>query len=606
LTIDPTPTQGSTNAVSSGGVYDALDGLPKTVTPTETDADFYLSDENGNVLLELADGHIKTKEFDSANIDTDADIKAHGSNANDVDLDFADSHGHVLMRIKDGHIQTAGFDSSAIDGTPDFEKYTSDTVTATSGTGVTLTVVHNFKKGDRIACHINDGVAHDNYGNYASWYEGSTLIASRRRGNNGYFERTVKADCASISAVIGADEYEAGTSLQLVVYILHRPVQPKIVTVAQDGTGMYTLLKDAVESITDANHVTNPYIIEVYPGIYDTLEGYDDETIAEAGTSTVSGAVFQGLKLTNGMSIRGAGGNREEIVLTATLDPTKWSQAVRSMISALNIQGTGGIENLTIDAHNMRYCVHDDFTTPANERRLRTLKNVRFTGSGIAYPPHMTTYGAGCGYHRNFIIENCDFGYGIGIHTQGGFKSGHTILMNNCIGHNFRIGDSASADSDAVNDVIVNNCEFDVIQIAHANALTVPHIRLMGTGNEKSIIMCLPTDIYQINTVKTTAGYTVGQAVGKTSGSAVYGAYQVVTSIPLIYGIVVFVDSDFSYIQRTGYIASNVLGLTGLSMGDYVTIDSNGNVITGGTSENAIGVVKWVDADGYAYIKLMI
>jgi hypothetical protein len=306
------------------------------------------------------------------------------------------------------------------------------------------------------------------------------------------------------------------------------------------------------------------------------------------------------------MSIRGVGGNREEIVLTATLDTTKWNQAVRSMISALNIQGTGGIENLTIDAHNMRYCVHDDFTSAAGEKRLRTLKNVKFTGGALSYTPHMTTYGAGCGYPRDYIIEDCDFGFGLGIHTQGGFTKGCTAILNNCIGHNFRIGDKASADSDAVNDFIVNNCEFDTIQISHDNTLTLPHIRLIGTGDSETIIKCLQTDIYQINTVKTTIGFTVGQAVSKTSGSTVVGAYQVATNIALIYGIVVFADSNFSYIQRTGYIASNILGLTGLSMGDYITIDSNGNVVTDGTSANAIGVVKWVDDSGYAYIKLLI
>ena len=160
ITVDAVPTQGSTNAVSSGGVFSALaekpdkDSTPETVTPEETDADFYLSDANGNVLLELADGHIKTKEFDSSNINTEtdttlrvqgkpADAKAVGdaisaveddiqaveesipdisklpegklTAAQNVDLDITDTNGNVILRLADGHIRTKNFDSSRSD-----------------------------------------------------------------------------------------------------------------------------------------------------------------------------------------------------------------------------------------------------------------------------------------------------------------------------------------------------------------------------------------------------------------------------------------------------------------------------------------------------------
>ena len=162
ILIDTIPTQGSTNAVSGGGVYSVLetkadkDSTPETVTPTETDADFYLSDANGNVILELADGHIKTKEFDSSNINTEtdttlsvqgkpADAKAVGDAISAVednvqaieesipdvsgfadiktpqettaDLFVCDSQGNVIAELKEGHVRTKNFDSAEFEQT---------------------------------------------------------------------------------------------------------------------------------------------------------------------------------------------------------------------------------------------------------------------------------------------------------------------------------------------------------------------------------------------------------------------------------------------------------------------------------------------------------
>lgn len=166
--VDASPTQSSANAVSSGGVYSALvdkadkDSTPEIVTPEETDADFYLSDANGNVILELVDGHIKTKEFDSSDINTEtdttlsvqgkpADAKAVGdaiavidsgasvkdASATDADLYICDSFGNVVGEFIDGNIRTKNFDSADMEGIPeevsDLQTDVSALQTATSG-----------------------------------------------------------------------------------------------------------------------------------------------------------------------------------------------------------------------------------------------------------------------------------------------------------------------------------------------------------------------------------------------------------------------------------------------------------------------------------------
>lgn len=86
---------------------------PKIAEPEETDADLYISDSNGNVLAEFADGHIKTKNFDSSNIDADGDVFTAPSDS-DADADISDVNGNVLARFKDGNLYTKNFDSTLI------------------------------------------------------------------------------------------------------------------------------------------------------------------------------------------------------------------------------------------------------------------------------------------------------------------------------------------------------------------------------------------------------------------------------------------------------------------------------------------------------------
>lgn len=84
---------------------------PKT---TSSEADFDIRDENGNVLFEISNGHIKTKEFDSSNIhiedeeSDEDDVYVGGTSA---DTDIRDENGNVIVSFSDGHIKTAEFDS---------------------------------------------------------------------------------------------------------------------------------------------------------------------------------------------------------------------------------------------------------------------------------------------------------------------------------------------------------------------------------------------------------------------------------------------------------------------------------------------------------------
>ena len=70
LTFDSEPTASSTNPVTSGGVYTAIQsaGARFIQDSTKTGVDLDVSDQYGNVIMRIANGDIKTKNFDSSNI----------------------------------------------------------------------------------------------------------------------------------------------------------------------------------------------------------------------------------------------------------------------------------------------------------------------------------------------------------------------------------------------------------------------------------------------------------------------------------------------------------------------------------------------------------
>lgn len=93
----------------------AINGKPDILDSDAEDVDLDFTDEDGNVIMRLEGGHIKTKEFDSSEGGNgDASIKS--TDAVNVDLDLTDSSGNVILRMKDGHIKTKRFDSTVVGG----------------------------------------------------------------------------------------------------------------------------------------------------------------------------------------------------------------------------------------------------------------------------------------------------------------------------------------------------------------------------------------------------------------------------------------------------------------------------------------------------------
>lgn len=75
----------------------------------ENESDLSFSDEFGNILVEFKNGHIKTKNFDSNNINRDVTTDNASS-----DFNIADEEDNIIASFNQGHIKTKNFDSKSI------------------------------------------------------------------------------------------------------------------------------------------------------------------------------------------------------------------------------------------------------------------------------------------------------------------------------------------------------------------------------------------------------------------------------------------------------------------------------------------------------------
>lgn len=89
-----------------------------------TDTDLEISDDKKNILARFVEGHIETKNFNSAEVKAEQEsIRNRVVNLESTviptaetesDLELSDENGNVLARFANGHIKTKNFDSSNI------------------------------------------------------------------------------------------------------------------------------------------------------------------------------------------------------------------------------------------------------------------------------------------------------------------------------------------------------------------------------------------------------------------------------------------------------------------------------------------------------------
>jgi glycerophosphoryl diester phosphodiesterase len=119
-------------------IKEEIDNLGIEGTVSVDDADLEFIDEDGNIAMRVAEGHIETAGFDSRQVATNTNTiqqlqqqigQAGGNVQTDVVVmedseaafDVSDESGNVVLRVgSDGHIETKGFNSNEVSGTDIF------------------------------------------------------------------------------------------------------------------------------------------------------------------------------------------------------------------------------------------------------------------------------------------------------------------------------------------------------------------------------------------------------------------------------------------------------------------------------------------------------
>ena len=100
----------SNSWIQSDNVQGALEDVASIIQDGSQGSDLDIEDQFCNKLARFMDGHIRTKNFDSA---TDAPTSSGDTQTGD--LEITDPSNNVLMRLYDGHVKTKEFNSSSIE-----------------------------------------------------------------------------------------------------------------------------------------------------------------------------------------------------------------------------------------------------------------------------------------------------------------------------------------------------------------------------------------------------------------------------------------------------------------------------------------------------------
>lgn len=262
---------------------------------------------------------------------------------------------------------------------------------------------------------------------------------------------------------------------------------PSVLTVKKDGTGDFSTLKEAVDYSRSHSDLT----IQVYEGTYDLIEEFGEEYFTNlSGTSQ-----RRGLQIGNGVHLIFSSGSKVVCHYQGN------NETVKTCFSPFNyIQGTKGftLENLTLEASNVRYAIHDEAGSSTLNMYRNTYKNCKITidnSNNEVWKKHKCI-GGGLGLQGEIIIENCSFTdmYNVGskvstvsYHNAVSEGAKSRIIVTGCyFSDNATFSLAYYGNSTEITEAYVNNCSmtYEPYVTAESSAYTIENVKLIMWNNE--------------------------------------------------------------------------------------------------------------------------
>ena len=391
------------------------------------------------------------------------------------------------------------------------------------------------------------------------------------------------------------NDYNYSIPIEFVSTVYGRRINTIVVDV--NGTGNFTSLKTAVESINDSTEY-NIYNIIIKEGTYDLYTEYGGNDWFN-GLSQDDG-FMQGLLLPDYVNLIGEDG--VEIKLEAPDDLATSTNV--PCISTLNLSYNNDIENISFYGKNVRYVIHDE-TNNAFHNLKRKFKNCYFehegNKDGVWYSMH--TLGCGCGSNCYYEYDNCKFVNTVApylMHNNLNQKPTR-LLFNNCefIGWKDKgvVSLSGLANTTTPCYATFNNCKLngwiatsrDIWNVSGGGNTECAYMMNNSTDNKIRVLFA-----DEVKTIKNIASTTIT----KFAPVMLDGGY--INTIPSgseyrFYGIALeeTTGGSITTVKYKGYIDITELGLT-LVEGDKIGIVDG--ALAKVTEGDYIGIISLQDS----------
>lgn len=251
-----------------------------------------------------------------------------------------------------------------------------------------------------------------------------------------------------------------GTEIIDNVDTTYKTIQTHVITVKKDGTGDFSTITEAVNSINDSSEL-NQYEIHIYTGTYDLVEEFGGDNWINSVSH--SNGEKQGLALPDYVHLIGHG----SVYIDCIVNDDKATADFAKSVSTINVWQNNKLEGITFRAKNTRYVIHDE-TGNNFDNLYRLIKNCRFIHQGTlstlwSSPKAM---GGGMGSGGRYDIINCYFESTFIPFSYHNNENQNTNYMNidgciftgNISTHQYDIGFGYYKNNTEKNYVTIKNC----------------------------------------------------------------------------------------------------------------------------------------------------